>query len=72
MLVGYLSQLGNVRVSPGDIVVADDTAVAVIPADKAAELLRECQRREDYEARFEEGLKKGKTFLELSQELKIM
>jgi 4-hydroxy-4-methyl-2-oxoglutarate aldolase len=33
-------QLGDVRVSPGDIVLADDTGVCFIPKDRAAEVLR--------------------------------
>jgi len=65
-------EIGEVSVSPGDIVVADDTSVAVVPADKAKDILEECQRLEQFETQFEEELKKGKTFLETSQKLGIM
>jgi len=65
-------EIGSVRVCPGDIVVADDTSVAVVPADKAQEILQQCQRREELEARFEEELRRGGTFLEVSRKLGIM
>ncbi len=65
-------EIGSVRVYPGDIVVADDTSVAVVPADKAKEVLQECQRREELEAQFVAELKKGSTFLGASRKLGIM
>ncbi|MBA7654525.1 4-carboxy-4-hydroxy-2-oxoadipate aldolase [subsurface metagenome] len=65
-------EIGSLRVCPGDIVVADDTAVAVVPADKAGEILSHCQQREKLETQFEEELMKGGTFLEVSRKLKIM
>jgi len=65
-------EVGSVRVCPGDIVVADDTSVAVVPADKAREILEQCQRLEKFEAQFEEELRKGGTFLEISRKLGIM
>jgi regulator of RNase E activity RraA len=54
---------------PGDIVVADDTAVAIVPADKVREILQQCQRREEFEAQFEAELKRCGTFLEVSRRL---
>jgi regulator of RNase E activity RraA len=36
-------------VCPGDVVVADMTAVAVVPSSVAAQVLDECQRREALE-----------------------
>ena len=65
-------EIGEVSICPGDIVVADDTSVAVVPVDKAKDILEECQRLEQFEAQFEEELKKGKTFLETSRKLGIM
>jgi len=65
-------EIGSVRVCPGDVVVADDTSVAVIPAGEAKEVLQECQRREELEAQFVAELKKGGTFLEASRRLGIM
>ena len=65
-------EIDGVSVRPGDIVVADDTSVTVVPADKAKDILEECQRLEQFEAQFEEELKKGKTFLEVAQDLGII
>jgi len=65
-------EIDGVSVCPGDIVVADDTSVAVVPVDKAKDILEQCQRLEQFEAQFEEELKKGKTFLEVSRKLGIM
>ena len=65
-------EIGEVSVCPGDLVVADDTSVAIVPIDKAKDILKECQRLEQLEAQFEEELRTGKTFLETSRNLGIM
>lgn len=65
-------EVGSVRVYPGDVVVADDTSVAIIPADKAREVLVECQKREKLEQQFVAKLKEGGTFLEAYRKLGIM
>jgi 4-hydroxy-4-methyl-2-oxoglutarate aldolase len=41
----------NVRVSPGDIITADEDGVAVIPQAKAAEVLKKAQELDDTEHR---------------------
>jgi len=65
-------EVGSVRVCPGDIVVADDTSVAIVPVDKAEDILEQCRRLEKFEAQFEEELRKGGSFLEISRKLGIM
>lgn len=65
-------EIGSVRVYPGDLVVADDTAVAIIPAEKAKEILAECQKREKLEEQFISNLKEGSSFLEAHRKLGIM
>jgi regulator of RNase E activity RraA len=42
---------GGVRVSPGDIVTADEDGVAVVPQAKAAEVLKKSQELDDTEHR---------------------
>jgi 4-hydroxy-4-methyl-2-oxoglutarate aldolase len=41
----------GVRVNPGDIIVADEDGVAVVPRDKAAEVLKRAQELDDTEHR---------------------
>jgi len=38
-------QIGNVRVNPGDLVVADDTGVVFIPRDAIAAVLERCEKK---------------------------
>lgn len=64
-------EIDRVYIHPGDIIVADDTSVAVVPLGKADEILSKCQQREKVEAEFERGLRKGGTFAEMSQKLGI-
>jgi len=63
-------QIGNIRVNPGDIIVADDTAIAVVPANKGEEVLHQCQRIEEKERQVRNELKKGKTFDEAVRQIK--
>ena len=53
-------EIGGVRVSPGDIVLADDTGVCFIPRNRAAEVLLHAKKKAAAEARkcqlIDEGL----------------
>jgi regulator of RNase E activity RraA len=64
-------EIDSASICPGDIVVADDTSVTIVPAGKAKEILGKCQQREKLEAQFEEGLRNGETFAEMSRKLGI-
>ncbi|MES2187758.1 MAG: RraA family protein [Pseudomonadota bacterium] len=44
-------QMGGIRVSPGDIVLADDTGICFIPRARAAEVLALAQKKSAAEAR---------------------
>ena len=52
-------------VNPGDVVAADDDGVVVIPRDKAAEVARAAQAREDREAATRQRLAAGELGLDL-------
>jgi regulator of RNase E activity RraA len=52
--IGHLNRpvrCGGVDVSPGDIVVADEEGIVVVPADRAEAVLREAQARAERDAR---------------------
>ncbi len=60
-------QCGGVRVNPGDIVVADQTGVVVVPALEAQGILDKALANEKREKEFFEQLMKGKSFKEMQQ-----
>ncbi len=63
--VGQPIQLGGAPVAAGDLVVADDDGVVVIPAARVADTLAQGQARFDKEARIMEELTRGRTSLDL-------
>jgi 4-hydroxy-4-methyl-2-oxoglutarate aldolase len=56
---------GGVLVKPGDIVVADDDGVAIVPKQIAAEVLERARQREERERKTKELYDMGKTSYEL-------
>lgn len=52
-------------VNPGDLVVADDDGVCIVPREAAADVLKKCAEREAKEARVRERLKAGELGLDL-------
>jgi len=65
-------EMAGVRVCPGDVMVADATAVAVVPSAAAHTVLEECQRREELEDRFNKNLARGMTFEDSHKQLGIL
>jgi regulator of RNase E activity RraA len=51
----------GVRVNPNDIIVADEDGIAVVPRDKAAEVLKKAQELEDTEHRMYPFIEKHKS-----------
>ena len=41
---------GGIKVNPGDIIVADEEGIAVIPKDRAEEIYQECKEKVKKEA----------------------
>ena len=58
-------QIAGVRVSPGDIVVADETGVCFIPRDRAADVLARALRKAAFENRKCEAIDAGVSVADL-------
>lgn len=56
---------GGTVVNPGDIIIADDDGVAVIPLEKAEYVLEQCKKTEAKEAEISAGMAAGKSLFEL-------
>lgn len=63
--VGKPFDFSGARVALGDLVVADDDGVIIIPAEAVEQTLREGQKRAEKEASFMAKLREGRTTLEL-------
>jgi 4-hydroxy-4-methyl-2-oxoglutarate aldolase len=56
---------GGASIHPGDVIVADDDGVCVVPRAKAAEVVKACEAREKKEAAVRERLKAGELGLDI-------
>jgi 4-hydroxy-4-methyl-2-oxoglutarate aldolase len=52
-------QIAGVRVSPGDIVVADETGVCFIPIDRATEVLQRALKKATFESKKCDAIEAG-------------
>ncbi|RMF90452.1 MAG: bifunctional hexulose-6-phosphate synthase/ribonuclease regulator, partial [Methanobacteriota archaeon] len=52
-------------VSPGDIVVADEIGVVVVPRERAYEILKKAKEVAKKEKRYKEGIERGRTLSEI-------
>ncbi|MBZ5586268.1 MAG: RraA family protein [Acidobacteriia bacterium] len=58
-------QFGGVTVRPGDIIVGDADGLVVVDQDRAGEVLRAAEARQEREAEIMKALAQGKTTVEL-------
>ncbi|HEX9015010.1 MAG TPA: RraA family protein, partial [Chloroflexota bacterium] len=61
--------IAGVQVRPGDLVVADDTGIVVVPLERAEEVLRQAQEKTAREQRIFEMLASGSTIEEMRKVL---
>lgn len=59
-------EIAGQRVEPGDVVVADDDGVVVVPRERAAEVLAACRQREEREAGSRSRYAAGELSLDVS------
>jgi 4-hydroxy-4-methyl-2-oxoglutarate aldolase len=57
--------IGDVSISPGDLVVGDSDGVVAIPSDRVEEVLAKSRERQDKEAAIMERLRQGETTLDI-------
>jgi regulator of RNase E activity RraA len=55
-----------VAVSPGDIILADDNGILVVPADRVAEVIDHCGPRVEYEAMIRRRILAGEKLGEIT------
>ncbi len=58
-------RIGDVTISPGDLIVGDGDGVVAIPSDRVEEVLEKSQERLDKEAAVMERLRRGETTLDI-------
>lgn len=58
-------EIGDVTITPGDLVVGDGDGVVVIPSDRVEEVLAKARERLDKEAAVMERLRQGETTLDI-------
>lgn len=57
--INTIIQCGGVSVAPGDIVLADDNGILIIPPDRVAEVIDHCAPRVEYEDMIRQRLRAG-------------
>lgn len=62
---------GDILVHPGDMIVADDDGVAVLPKDRVGEILKMAEEIQDKERQMAEYLRKGHNFIEAENKYKV-
>lgn len=58
---------GPIQIIPGDLIIADDSGIVAIPADKVEEVLVEVKKVVDMERKMEALIKSGASFSELKE-----
>ena len=65
--INGIIQCCGIRIKPGDIIVADQTGIVVVPQEKANDILEKAKEDQTKEEHFIQGLKEGKKFNEMQK-----
>lgn len=65
-------KIQDVKITPGDLVVADSTGIAIIPQEEGRRVLEEAKHLEELERVFVSRIKRGASLSELSRKYKHM
>src|SRR5699024_1940603 len=63
--IGATTAVGNVPVSPGDLILGDDDGVVVVPLRECAAVLEKAQQHLNLEKAWLEGVRSGKVVSQL-------
>lgn len=63
-------RIQDVKITPGDLVVADGTGIAIIPQEESCRVLQEAKHLEELERVFVSRVKRGASLSELSRKYK--
>jgi len=63
-------RIHDVKITPGDLVVADGTGIAIIPQEESRRVLKEAKHLEELERVFVSRVKRGVSLSELSRKYK--
>jgi 4-hydroxy-4-methyl-2-oxoglutarate aldolase len=64
-LINHPITIGEIVITPGDLIVGDGDGVVVVPHQEISQVLDEAQKREEKEERIKKDLSAGKTTLEI-------
>jgi regulator of RNase E activity RraA len=65
--INGIIQCCGIRIKPGNIIVADQTGIVVVPQEKANDILEKAKEDQTKEEHFIQGLKEGKKFNEMQK-----
>jgi 4-hydroxy-4-methyl-2-oxoglutarate aldolase len=63
--INHPIQIGDVIISPGDLVVGDQDGIVVLPRKKVSEIVVKAEQREEHEKWISDELTRGKTTMEI-------
>jgi 4-hydroxy-4-methyl-2-oxoglutarate aldolase len=69
---GQVIEIDGVRITPGDLVVADDDGVVIVPRDVEQEVIEHCRVKEARERRFRAAVESGVPALDAFERFDVL